>query len=214
MPATYAVCGRYRPQQSAEQTIPGQLQLVGIRPREITHVNQLALPPRSLRRQQACNSCDHRVSSVRARCVEGARAAGTAGVLGHQLCAEASRTAPRLRIPGSPLTFTRRVLRRWREIRKLPKGSSCLKQSGTPPGHYSLMVKLAHRRPMLFTADCVLCAKEPGHDVCSGGNHDPARRFSRCSVCKTWRSKHDAELFFSHDPESWPGYRRGAAYYS
>src|SRR5882757_9094026 len=26
------------PQQSAEQTIPGQLQLVGIRPREITHV--------------------------------------------------------------------------------------------------------------------------------------------------------------------------------
>ena len=48
-----------KPIQTQEQTIPAQLALLGLKPEDINYVDQLALPFRPLRRQQALHAGLH-----------------------------------------------------------------------------------------------------------------------------------------------------------
>ena len=67
---------------------------------------------------------------------------------------------------------------------------------------------------MLFTAGCVLQQEEHGHDVhlqlSPGSDREPRLH----EALKALAEKHDAELFYSHDLESFKTYRTGADYYS
>jgi 4-pyridoxolactonase len=97
---------------------------------------------------------------------------------------------------------------------EIAKGVVLFETIGHTPGHYSLMVRLAHRRPMLFTADACYTQKNLDMMCIQAGNHDPAQALQSLQRLKDLAQQHDAELLFSHDPESWLGYRRGPAYYS
>jgi len=85
---------------------------------------------------------------------------------------------------------------------------------GHTAGHYSLMVKLKNRRPMLFTADA--CYSQQNLDLMciQAGNHDPAAAQDSLQRIKDLAEKHDAELFFSHDAASWTNYLRAPGFYS
>ena len=98
--------------------------------------------------------------------------------------------------------------------RELAKGVWLFETPGHTAGHYSLMVKLADRRPMLFTADACYSRKNLDMMCISSFHLDPVASVQSLHRLKALAAEHDAELFFSHDAESWKTYKTGAAYYS
>jgi len=98
--------------------------------------------------------------------------------------------------------------------RELAKGVWLFETPGHTAGHYSLMVKLADRRPMLFTADACYSQKNLDMMCISSFHLDPVASVQSLHRLKALAAEHDAELFFSHDAESYKSYQTGAAYYS
>ena len=197
------------PQQSAEQTIPGQLHLLGIRPREITHVIN------SHYHVDHCGGnkyCTH-ATTVCHRCEFDVLKAPAPK---EEMAYSDISFAPQIRqaapdVAGDIYTPRFETLSGDQEI---AKGVFLFETAGHTAGHYSLMVRLAHRRPMLFTADACYAQKNLDMMCIQAGNHDPAQALKSLQRLKDLARQYDAELFFSHDPENWPGYQRGPAFYS
>jgi len=76
------------------------------------------------------------------------------------------------------------------------------------------MVELKNRRPMLFTADACYSQKNMDMMCISSFHLDPVASLSSMKRLKQLAEKHDAELFYSHDLESFKKYQTGANYYS
>ena len=89
---------------------------------------------------------------------------------------------------------------------EIAKGLWLFETPGHTAGHYSMMVELANRRPMLFTADA--CYSKKSLDwMCIASFHlDPTQNLKSMHRLKDLAEKHDAELFFSHDAESFKDY--------
>jgi 4-pyridoxolactonase len=85
---------------------------------------------------------------------------------------------------------------------------------GHTAGHYSLMVELKNRRPMLFTADACYSKKNMDMMCISSFHLDPTASLASMKRLKALAEQHDAELFYSHDLESFATYRTGADFYS
>lgn len=208
------------PRQSPEQTIPGQLSVLGVRPREITHVinshyhldhcggNKYCTHATTI-----CHQCELEILkapgpkeelpyseiSFAPNIRSGASGAG-AGTEPSGAGAAADIFTPRFE------TLT--------GDQEIAKGVMLFETTGHTPGHYSLMVKLANRRPMLFTADACYAQKNLDMMCIQSGNHDPAQALQSLHRLKSLAEQHDAELFYSHDPDSWPAYQRAPGYYS
>jgi len=91
---------------------------------------------------------------------------------------------------------------------EIAKGVHLFETLGHTAGHYSLMVELSHRRPMLFTADACYSQKNLDMMCIQAGNLDPEQARASMQRLKDLAEKYDAELFFSHDTESYPNYRK------
>ena len=76
------------------------------------------------------------------------------------------------------------------------------------------MVELAGRRPMLFTADACYSKKNLDMMTISSFHLDPAESVRSLHRLKALAEQHDAELFYSHDMESWQGYVKAPGFYS
>src|SRR4029450_9863090 len=90
---------------------------------------------------------------------------------------------------------------------EIAKGLWLFETPGHTAGHYSLMVELANRRPMLFTADACYSKKNMDMMGISRFHLDPVASLKSMQRLKDLAEKHDAELFYSHDPESFTGYQ-------
>jgi 4-pyridoxolactonase len=97
---------------------------------------------------------------------------------------------------------------------EIAKGIWLFETPGHTAGHYSLMVELKNRRPMLFTADACYSKKSMDMMCISSFHLDPVASLNSMKRLKQLAEKHDAELFYSHDLESFKGYQTGAQYYS
>jgi len=97
---------------------------------------------------------------------------------------------------------------------EIAKGLWLFETPGHTAGHYSLMVELSNRRPMLFTADACYSKKSMDMMCISSFHLDPTASVASMKRLKALAEKHDAELFYSHDLESFKTYRTGADYYS
>jgi 4-pyridoxolactonase len=201
------------PQQSATQTIPGQLDLVGIRPREITHVinshyhldhcggNKYCTHATTL-----CHQCELQVLKAPSPTEEIAYSdISFAPNLRGTAHAAAADKADDIYTPRFETLLG---------DQEIAKGVFLFETTGHTAGHYSLMVRLANRRPMLFTADACYSQKNLDMMCIQAGNHNPKQALQSLDRLKEIAAKHDAELFFSHDPEKWPQYQRGPAFYS
>ena len=69
-----------------------------------------------------------------------------------------------------------------------------------------MMVELANRRPMLFTADACYSKKNMDMNCISSFHLDPTASLNSMQRLKDLAEQHDAELFYSHDPESFGDY--------
>ena len=97
---------------------------------------------------------------------------------------------------------------------EIAKGLWLLETPGHTAGHYSLLIELKHRRPMLFTADACYSKKNMDMMCISSFHLDPTLSLRSMKRLRGLAEEHDAELFYSHDPESFAAYQTGARYYS
>jgi 4-pyridoxolactonase len=97
---------------------------------------------------------------------------------------------------------------------EIAKGLWLFETPGHTAGHYSLLVELRNRRPMLFTADACYSKKNLDMMCISSFHLDPTASLASMKRLKALAEQHDAELFFSHDLESFASYRTGADFYS
>ena len=189
-----------KPIQSAEQTIPGQLRSIGVAPKEITHV---------INSHYHFDHCG------------GNRHLPNAETVCHKKELDSAyHCQPFEKLGYSDLSFDQAhdmYTPRYELVDgdiEIAKGVHLFETPGHTAGHYSLMVELSGRRPMLFTADAIYSRKSLEMNAIASFHLDPVASYSSMARLATLAEKHDAEMFFSHDPESWGDYLKAPGYYA
>lgn len=184
------------PEQAPEQTIPGQLRLLGIDPGEITHV---------------INShyhFDH---------VGGNKHCVNATTLAHEKELAASHDhQPFERLGYSDLSFDA-IGPRYELLTgdtEIARGVHVFETPGHTVGHVSLMVELGGRRPMLFAGDAIYTRQSLEKTIIAGFHYDPVASVASMRRLAALAAEHDAELFYSHDAESYRDWRKAPLSYS
>jgi 4-pyridoxolactonase len=198
------------PAQTAEQTIPAQLHMAGFRPEDVSHVIN------SHYHLDHCGGnkhCKHATTVCHVCELEVLRSPAPSEEIPYS---EVS-FAPGLRASADTGRAAEMFTPRFETVKgdqEIANGVFLFETLGHTAGHYSLMVKLKDRRPMLFTADA--CYSQENLDLMciQAGNHDPAAARDSLQRIKDLAEKHDAEIFFSHDAASWPKYYRAPGFYS
>ena len=184
-----------KPEQTAAQTIPAQLKLIGIEPGEVTH---------------AINShyrFDH---------VGGNRLLPNATTIAHQReLNQLHHHEPFERLGYSDSSFDA-VGRHYELVNgptELAPGVELIETPGHTAGHMSLLVRLAGRRPMLFTGDAAYTTRSLEMEVIAGFHLDPRASVASIRHLKKVAEDNEAELFCSHDADSFAGWQKAPAYY-
>ncbi len=184
------------PQQTPDQTLPGQLKLIGFDPGEITHV------------VNSHYHFDH---------VGGNKFCTRATTLAHRKELDAShRHQPFERLGYSDMSFDE-IGTRYEMLSgdtEIAAGLHLFETPGHTAGHMSLLVELGGRRPMLFTGDAVYTRESFERTIISGFHLDPVASVASMRRLGELAESHGAELFYSHDPASYATWRKGPAYYS
>jgi len=203
------------PMQSALQTIPAQLELAGFRPEEISHVVN------SHYHLDHCGGnryCKHATTVCHACELETLRAPPAKEEIGYSEISFApglrAKAGPAAEVVGAATDIFTPRFETLTGDQEIANGVFLFETLGHTAGHYSLLVKLSNRRPMLFTADACYTQQNLDLMCIQAGNHDPAEARRSLQHLKDLAEKHDAELFFSHDPQSWPAYLRAPGFYS
>jgi 4-pyridoxolactonase len=97
---------------------------------------------------------------------------------------------------------------------EIAKGIHLIETPGHTAGHYSLLVELSGRRPMLFTADAAYTRKGFDLELIPSFHLDPAKAVASIKRLKSVAVEHDAEVFVGHDGEAFANYAVAPAYYS
>jgi len=97
---------------------------------------------------------------------------------------------------------------------ELARGVKLIFTPGHAIGHYSLYVELANRRPMLFTLDAAYTRRSYDDLVNAGFHVDPVAGVESMRKLRRVEEETGAEVLFSHDMESFRGYRTGVNAYS
>jgi 4-pyridoxolactonase len=191
--------------QTLEQTLPAQLELLGLTPEDITHV---------VNSHYHFDHCGGNKHCRRAK------------TICHACELEASLDPyPFERLAYSDLSFlpeidgprTLDIFTPYFETltgdQEIAAGLHLFETPGHTSGHYSLMVKLSGRRPMLFTGDA--CYSQKGLDLMAipSAHVDPVRSYQSIERIKSLSEKHDAEIFFSHDADNYETYLKAPAWY-
>lgn len=202
------------PEQTERQTIPAQLDLLGMRPSEITHVIN------SHYHVDHCGGnkyCTH-ATTVCHKCeLEVLKAPSAQESTAYSDISFAPTIRSTVTESSASGVATDIYTPRFETLsgdQEIAKGVFLMETIGHTPGHYSLMVKLAHRKPMLFTADACYSQKNLDMMCVQAGNHDALMAQTALQRLKDLAEQHDADFFYSHDPESWPQYKRAPVYYS
>ncbi|MFP6850447.1 MAG: N-acyl homoserine lactonase family protein [Pseudomonas sp.] len=211
-----------KPQQTERQTLPGQLDLLKMRPSEITHVinSHYHLDHCGGNKYCTCATtvCHHLELQAFSAPSESEMVGYSDTSFAPNLrrdysAAQAQDTAERAaetarKVEASAMDIFTPRFETLGGDQEIAKGIHLFETLGHTAGHYSLMVTLANRRPMLFTADACYSQKNLDMMCIQAGNHDPEQARASLQRLKDLAEKYDAELFFSHDAESYKNYRK------
>jgi 4-pyridoxolactonase len=193
--------------QSLNQSLPGQLALLGKRPSDITHVvnshyhlDHVGGNKHCLHAKTICHACE----------LEEARHPQPFEAFGYS----DTSFAPGLRSEDPKLDIYTPSFETLRGDQEIARGVQLFETPGHTNGHYSLMVKLADRRPMLFTADAAYTRRSIEQMQIPSAHIDPVAATRSLVRLKDLAEKHDAEMFFGHDIEQFGQYRLAPTYYS
>lgn len=96
---------------------------------------------------------------------------------------------------------------------ELAPGVTLVYTPGHTVGHYSLLVEFENRRPLLLTLDAAYTRKNYENDINAGFHIDPVAGVSSMRRLKEIEKEKNAEVLFSHDPESFKDYKTGVNFY-
>ena len=199
-----------KPLQTADQTIPGQLALLGLRPRDIGTVVNSHL------HFDHCGGnifFDEATTICHAREIEALAAPHSFEANAYSDVAFVPDIATRGG-DAAPPALEDLSIQTITGDQEIAKGLHLFETPGHSAGHYSLLVELPHRRPMLFSFDACNSRRHLDLMVISSFHLDPVANVASMERLKSLAAHHDAELFFSHDPENYGSYRKAPGFYA
>jgi 4-pyridoxolactonase len=203
-----------KPIQTAEQTIPGALAQLGLQPQDIDYVINSHYHfdhcGGNKHLTEACTICHAKELEASTHC----QPFEHLGYSDLTFAPEQAREAGKPVVPDPAVDIYTPRFETLTGDQEIAKGLWLFETPGHTAGHYSLMVELKNRRPMLFTADACYSQKNMDMMCISSFHLDPVASVNSLKRLKELAAKHDAEMFYSHDPESFKSYQKGAAYYS
>jgi 4-pyridoxolactonase len=203
-----------KPQQTEQQTIPGALKLIGMEPKDIgvvfnshfhfDHVGGNKFFPHA---KKLCHKSEIEQSAN----PQPFEVLGYSDMTFSAEAAEARGMSDQL-IGGQTAQNTKYEFVDG-DI-ELAKGVRLIFTPGHAIGHYSLLVELANRRPMLFTLDAAYTRKSYDNLINAGFHIDPIAGVESIRKLKKIEEETGAEVLFSHDAESFVNYQTGVNAYS
>ncbi|HLA81881.1 MAG TPA: N-acyl homoserine lactonase family protein [Thermoleophilia bacterium] len=188
-----------RPLQNAAQTVPEQLALVGLGPADIAKVL---------------------ISHFHFDHCGGVKHLPNADVIAHRLEFEAAdKPEPFEALGYSDLSFASDVTNGDRLVPmegdvEIASGVHLISTPGHSRGHYSLMVELAGRAPLIFAGDAIYTQRSLDLECIAGFHYDPVASIRSMRKLKALAEERHAALFFSHEEESYSTYLKAPAFYS
>jgi 4-pyridoxolactonase len=203
-----------KPMQTPEQTIPGALQLLGLTPGDVDvvinshfhfdHVGGNKFFPHA---KKIC----HRQEIAQAADCQPFEHLGYSD-LSFSAEAAAARNASAQLLPGTTAANSR-----FETIEgdvEIAKGIKLLFTPGHTIGHYSMLLEMPARRPMLFALDAAYTPKSLETLTQASFHIDPVAGVASMRRLRALAEERDAELFYPHDMTSFEGYRTGANFYA
>ncbi len=184
------------PEQTPQQTIPGQLQLAGFAPGDVDAVINSHL------HFDHCGGNRHLTSAttyLHADEIREARSPEPFEVLGY---ADKSWDHP-----GATFSLLTGDV-------QLAKGLHLLHTPGHTIGHYSLLVEVDGRRPLLFMSDVSYTPDAFAKDQQAGFHWNPVAGVRSIRRIKQIAQEWDAEIFFTHHMDTLKTYKLAPEFYA
>jgi 4-pyridoxolactonase len=196
-----------RAEQTKRQTLAGQLDLIGLKPSDINyvmnshyHLDHCGGNRHCIHARTICHKCELET-------VLNPEPFEVRGYTDRSFLPAGADPAG----PGRDIyTLGFELLTGDQEV---AKGVHLLETPGHTPGHYSLMVELAGRRPMIFTGDACYSSRSLEKMAIASAHSSPKQAYESLGRLKALADQHNAELFFSHDSEAWTGFRLAPLFY-
>jgi len=96
---------------------------------------------------------------------------------------------------------------------EIARGVHLIFTPGHSRGHYSLMVERSTGAPLIFAGDAIYTQRSLELECIAGFHHDPVASIRSMRRLKTLAEENQAEIFFSHEAESYAAYLRPPAHY-
>jgi len=203
-----------KPQQTAEQTIPGALGQLGLSPKDIDvvfnshfhfdHCGGNKFFPHAKKishKSEVSQACEPAPFEM----------------LGYSDLSFSAEAAEARGASDQLLAGTTRVNSTFEGVEgdlELAPGVELIFTPGHSIGHYSLLVELSNRAPILFTIDAAY-TRQSLEMLCQASFHiDPLAGIESMKRVKQLAEDRGAELMYSHDMENFQTYRTGTRFYS
>lgn len=206
--------------QSERQTIPGQLDLIGLKPSDVSHVMNSHYHVDHVGGNRHCTCATticHRAE------LEAATYPASYEVRGYSDRSYSPREVAVAALDGVELPVDELsgqaddiYTPKFELIsgdQEVAKGVWLLETPGHTPGHYSCMVELANRPPMLFAGDACYTKHAADNNLIAAYHNHVEDSYASLERLKVLAVEHDAEIFYSHDPAQWPEYTPAPGYY-
>lgn len=203
-----------KPMQTEQQTIPGALALLGLRPTDVNvvvnshfhfdHVGGNKYFPHA---RKIC----HTAELAQAAAPQPFEVLGYSDLTFSAEVAEARGEEEQIK---NGITHANSRFDTVDGDVELAPGIQLIHTPGHAIGHYSVLVRFANRKPMLFTIDAAY-TKRSLLTLCQSSFHiDPVAGVNSMKRLRDLAKDLDADLMFSHDAESFASYRTGRDFYS
>jgi 4-pyridoxolactonase len=198
------------PVQSPEETIPSQLAKLGLKPQDVTHVMHSHLHYDHVGGNKYLT---HALFILHEK--EFAEAKDPqpfeAGYSDLGWAPQLDRLAPGVAADAKPDQLPRFELLKG-DV-EVASGLWLYETPGHSAGHYSLLVQLEGRKPMIFAGDAAYSPKNLDNLIAPGIHLDAVNAVKSLARLRDLRTEHDAEIFFSHDYPSYRTYLKSPQYY-
>jgi 4-pyridoxolactonase len=196
-----------KPLQTEQQTIPGQLAVVGVRPEDVSRVvnshfhfdhcgGNKWLPAATF----FCHETEY-------------RAAQNPQPFEHLGYSDLSFSPGLREGEGAPQRAGSGRFELVRDDTEIMDGVWLLETPGHSAGHYSLLVEMEHTKAMLFTGDACFGPKNLEFNCISSFHVDPVEGIRSLERIRKLGSDGKTELFFSHDQGTFDSYLKAPAFY-
>jgi 4-pyridoxolactonase len=203
-----------KPSQSKKQTIPGALAQIGLKPSDINFVINSHYHfdhcGGNKHCTTACTICHSKELEVAFNCQPFEHLGYSDLTFAPDRARNAGKTLP----PEPALDMYTPKFETLSGDQEIAKGLWLYETPGHTAGHYSMLVELKGRKPMLFTGDACYSKKNLDMNCISSFHLDPVASLKSMHRLKQLAEKRDADIFYSHDPESWTNYVKAPGCYA